>query len=138
MAKVIFEKEPQQFIRNLAEALKKMPEFEAPEWAMFVKTGVSKQRPPENPDFWQLRAASMLRQLYIRGVVGVNRLRTRYGGRKNRGGQPARFRKASGKMIRIILQQAEKAGIVEKVNNQQHGRRLTAKGREFLDSIKTQ
>lgn len=138
MAKTIFEKEPQQFIKNLAEALKKMPEFKQPEWTVYVKSGVSKQRPPENDDFWHLRIASILRQLYIKGVVGVSRLRTRYGDRKNRGSQPARFRKASGKMIRTMLQQAEKAGLAEKVTGQQHGRRLSVKGREFLDSIKVQ
>jgi ribosomal protein S19E (S16A) len=44
--------------------------------------------------------------------------------------------KASGKMIRVILQQSEAAGLVEKVSNMQHGRRLTEKGRKFLDSIK--
>ena len=37
-----------------------------------------------------------------------------------------------------MLQQAENAKLVEKVEKGQHGRRLTAKGREFLDSIKVQ
>ena len=36
------------------------------------------------------------------GVVGVGRLRTRYGGLKNRGGKPYKRMKASGKMIRLI------------------------------------
>jgi small subunit ribosomal protein S19e len=135
MSKAIFEKEPGKYILNLAEAISKIPEFKEPEWAMFVKTGASKQRPPESDDFWHKRSASILRQIYLHGVVGVNRLRTRYGARKNRGSKPARFRRASGKIIRTILQQAEKAGFIEKVNGQQHGRRLTSKGREFLDSI---
>jgi ribosomal protein S19E (S16A) len=68
-------------------------------------------------------------------VVGVERLRTRYGGRKNRGVRPARFRKSSGKIIRTILQQLEKAGLVETLKERQFGRRLTPKGRNFLDSI---
>lgn len=137
MSKQIFEKEPQEFIVNLASELKKMPEFVVPEWSLYVKSGVSKQRPPEMDDFWFMRTASILRQLYIKGVVGVSRLRTRYGDRKNRGSKPARFRKASGKIIRTMLQQAEKAGLVEKVDRNQFGRRLTVRGREFLDSIKT-
>jgi small subunit ribosomal protein S19e len=136
MSRQIFQKEPQAFVKNLAEALKGISEFQTPDWALFVKSGVSKQRPPENDDFWFFRTASILRQLYIKGVVGVSRLRTRYGSRKNRGSEPAKFRKASGKIIRTILQQAEKAGLVEKVTGQQFGRRLTSKGREFLDSIK--
>lgn len=135
MSRQIFAKDPHAFNLALAEELKKFPEFKAPEWSFFVKTGVSRQRVPEEPDFWLKRTASILRQLYINGVVGVERLRTRYGGRKNRGVRPARFKKSSGKLIRVILQQSEKAGLVETVKDQQFGRRLTKKGREFLDQI---
>jgi len=63
----------------LAEALKKVPEFKKPEWVDFVKTGTSKKRPSFDENFWFKRSASVLRQVYIRGVVGVERLRTRYG-----------------------------------------------------------
>ena len=135
MARTIFSKDPEEFIPKLAEALKQMPEFETPEWAEFAKTGSSRERPPTDYDFWYIRAASILRQLYIRGVVGVGKLRTRYGSKKNRGGKPSQFKKAGGKIIRVILQQAEKAGLVEKMDRLQHGRRLTQKGRDFLDAI---
>ena len=137
MSKIIHEQEPIEYNKVLAQALKEFTELKAPEWSFYVKTGVSKQRTPEDPDFWYKRTASILRQLYIQGVVGVNRLRTKYGSRKNRGMKPARFKKASGKMIRVILQQTEKAGLTEKVDKRQFGRRLTLKGRQFLDSIKT-
>jgi len=135
MAKEIFSKDPEKYIPALAEALKKIPEFEIPEWAKYVKSGTSRERPPADDDFWYTRAASILRQLYIKGVVGVGRLRTRYGSRKDRGTMPDEFRKAGGKIIRVILQQAEKAGLVEKMDRLQFGRRLTQKGRDFLDSI---
>jgi len=135
MAKKIFSQEPGEYVVLLAEALKKIPEFEAPEWTFYVKSGSSRERPPVQEDFWYLRAASILRQLYVKGVVGVGKLRTRYGSRKDRGGKPDQFRKASGKIIRVILQQAEKAGLVEKLDRLQHGRRLTEAGRELLDSI---
>ncbi|MCR4284568.1 MAG: 30S ribosomal protein S19e [archaeon] len=135
MARLIFAKDPVKYIPAIAEALKKIPEFGTPEWAKYVKSGTSKERPPANDDFWFTRAASILRQLYIQGVVGVGRLRTRYGSRKDRGGRPDSFRKAGGKIIRSILQQAEAAGLVEKVAKKQHGRKLTQKGRDFLDSI---
>jgi len=65
-------------------------------------------------------------------------LRTRYGSRKDRGGKASKFRKSGGKIIRVILQQAEAAGLVEKVTRLQYGRRLTAKGRELLDSIEVE
>jgi small subunit ribosomal protein S19e len=136
MARTIFSKDPQAFNIALSAELKKFPEIVPPQWAFFVRTGVSKQRVPESKDFWYTRTASILRQLYLNGVVGVERLRTRYGSRKDRGVRPAKFRKSSGKIIRLILQQAEKAGLVEKVKDTQFGRRLTKKGRDFLDAIK--
>ena len=119
----------------LAEALKKSGDFEQPEWASFVKSGTNRERPIEEKDFWVKRAASILRQIYINGVVGVERLRTRYGGRKDRGQRPAEFRKGGGKIIRTILQQAEKAGLVEKIKEKKSGRKLTDEGKKFLESV---
>jgi len=136
MPKIIHEHEPGMFNTALAEELEKIQEFKAPDWSFFVKSGSGKQRMPYDDDFWYKRAASILRQLYIKGVVGVGRLKTRYGSRKKRGVRPSKFKKSSGKIIRTILQQAEKAGFVERLEKIQHGRRLTKKGKEFLDSIK--
>ena len=131
----LYEIPANEYNDKLAEAIKQNPEFKMPEWASYVKTSVARERPPTEQDWWQKRAASILRQLYLNGVVGVGRLRTRYGGRKNRGRKPERFRKGSGKIIRTILQQAEKAGFVEKFEGRKPGRKLTEKGKEFLDSI---
>lgn len=125
-----------EYNKNLAEVLKQIEEFKMPEWANYIKTSVARERPPAEEDWWHKRAASILRQLYIHDIVGVGRLRTRYGGRKNRGVQPEEFRKGSGKIIRVILQQAEKAGFVEKVKAKRAGRKLTEKGKELLDSLK--
>jgi small subunit ribosomal protein S19e len=127
-----------EYNSKLSEILKSMPEFKQPEWAAFVKSGVSKQRPPQNPDFWHRRAASILRQIYMNKVVGVNRLKTRYGGKQNRGFKPEKFKKGSGKIIRVILQQAESAGLLEKHNEpgKRAGRRLTEKGKEVLEGVK--
>ncbi|MCK5449366.1 40S ribosomal protein S19 [Candidatus Pacearchaeota archaeon] len=138
MVNTIYAKDPVKFVPALAEALKGMEEFEVPEWATFTKSGVSRERPPTSDDFWYTRAASILRQLYIKGVVGVGRLRSRYGSKQDRGGKGSKFKKSGGKIIRVILQQAELAGLVEKVLRVQHGRRLTAKGRELLDSIEVE
>lgn len=132
----LYEIQSHEYNKKLAEALKQMPEFKMPQWANFVKTSVAKERPPIEEDWWNKRAASILRQLYIHGTVGVGRLRTRYGGRKNRGRKPEKFKKGSGKIVRTILQQSESAGFVEKVKEKKAGRRLTEKGKQFLDSIK--
>lgn len=131
----ILHADPQKFNAKLAEKLAKMPEFLMPEWGNYVKTGISKMRPPEKDDYWYKRAASILRQISIKGIVGVNRLKTKYGSKKDRGMRPDKFFKASGKIIRTILQQAEKAGILEKSKEKKSGRKLTKKGNDLLQEI---
>ncbi len=132
----------QEYNLKLAEALKQIPEFEEPEWAQFVKSGPAKERPIDDVDFWHKRAASILRQVQKRKILGVSRLRTKYGSKKNRGYAPEEFRRASGKIIRTILQQADKAGLTEiaktikGVRGKKPGRQLTQKGKEFLEEIK--
>ena len=126
---------------KLAEALKKIPEFKKPEWVEFVKSGMAKERPIEESDFWHKRAASILKQIYKKKIIGVNRLRTKYGSKKNRGMRPAKFAKAGGKIIRTILQQADAAGLTENVKiskgikGRKPGRVLTTKGKSFLENI---
>ena len=131
----IYNVDPQEYNKKLAQALKELEEFEMPEWAEYIKTGTAKKRPPQETDFWYNRAASILRQIYTKKIIGVNRLKSRYGSKKNRGMKPERFRKSSGKIIRVILQQAEKAGLVEKSNIKKKGRQLTKKGIEFMNKI---
>lgn len=125
------EVEPGKLVERLKEVLKQFEEIKPPEWMKFAKSGAHKERPPEQKDFWYIRAASILRRIYMNGPVGVERLRTYYGGRKRRGRKPAKFRKASGNIIRKILQQLEKAGLVEKVKG---GRKITPKGQKLLDN----
>ena len=138
----IYEIPAQEYNLKLAEALKQIPEFKMPEWAAFVKSGPGKERPIDDENFWHKRSASILREVYKRGIVGVNRLRTKYGSKQNRGFRPERFKKASGKIIRTIFQQADKAGFTELaqdikgVRSAKPGRKLTEKGKEFLEGIK--
>ena len=138
----VYELPAQEYNLKLAEALKKILEFEKPEWVEFVKSGAGKVRPIDDPDFWHKRVASILRQAYKRDVVGVNRLRTKYGSKKERGARPEEFRRAGGKIIRTVLQQADKAGFTEivkaikGVKEKKPGRKLTEKGKKFLEEIK--
>ncbi len=125
---------PQALIEEVAKYLKEnVEEVKPPEWAMYVKTGCHKERVPEDPDWWYKRCASLLRKLYLHGPVGVERLRTAYGGRKDLGHRREHFRKAGGAIIRKALQQLEAAGLVTKVEGK--GRVLTPEGRSLLDRI---
>ncbi|RLG50286.1 MAG: 30S ribosomal protein S19e [Thermoproteota archaeon] len=125
--------EADKLIPALAEVLKRIPEIKQPEWAMFVKTGPHKQRPPMQTDWWYIRASSILRRIYLDGPIGVERLRTYYGGRKRRGVKPEHAVKASGKVIRAILQQLEKAGLITKQPGK--GRAITPRGQALLDKL---
>ncbi len=127
--------EPKKFIGVCKEELKKIKEITPPEWSMFSKTGVHKKFPPQQDDWWHIRSASVLKRIYLDGPVGVTRLRTYYGGKKERGHKPERFRKASGNVIRKILQQLESAGLIQKKKEGKRGRVITEEGRKFLGKI---
>lgn len=120
-------------IDSVAEELKSYKELTPPEWAAYVKTGMSKERVPSRKDWWYVRAAAILRSTEMQGPLGVSKLRTKFGGIKNRGYAPERFYKGSGNIIRTIMQQLEKAGLVKQETKGVHkGRIITSKGVSVL------
>jgi len=118
------------FIRKVASELMENENISPPNWAIFVKTGVNREMPPSQEDWWFTRCASILRRIYIDGPVGVSRLRSFYGGRNRKGVSDARFAKGSGSVIRKAIRQLEKAGYLKKVKE---GRSISPKGQSFLD-----
>jgi len=121
-----------RFIHTLAAELKKKPEIVSPAWAAFAKTGVHKEMPPQDPEWWFVRVASILRRVYIEGPIGVQRMRSIYGGNKNRGSRPSQFRKGSGSILRKSLQQLEAAGLVL---HDKTGRRVSPTGASYMDGL---
>jgi small subunit ribosomal protein S19e len=102
-----------------------------------VKTGIHKERPPEQEDWWYLRAAAIVRKLYVAGTpVGVARLAKKFGGaRKARARKVRTFSKGSRNIIRTIFQQLERAGLV--TLREGRGRVLADAGVSFTDKIAT-
>ncbi|MFH0869349.1 MAG: 30S ribosomal protein S19e [archaeon] len=128
----VFDVKPQELALEIAQELKS--KIQSPAWTAFVKTGQHKQRPPVNKDWFFIRTASILRTVYKDGPVGVSKLRSRYGGAKNRGVKPEKFTKASGNIIRKALQQLEKAGLIRQQKEGVHkGRVVTAAGMSLLE-----
>jgi small subunit ribosomal protein S19e len=125
----------ERLISALAERMKTLPEVEAPSWAQFVKTGSHAERPPQQPDWWQTRAASLLRKLYIHGPLGEGDLERAYGGSKAVAYYPKHQRDAGGSSIRKILKQLEQAELVTKTPK---GRVLTPKGTAMLDKLSSE
>ena len=123
----------EELVEELADRLE--DDLEQPDWMTFAKTGESKELPPEQEDFWQRRAGSILRKVAVDGPVGVERLSTEYGSSKE---GTVRWKVASDRrsdgsknIIRTILQQLEDAGYVEDTNGD--GRTVTAEGTSLLD-----
>ena len=121
---------PNKLIKKAAEKLKAM-DIPQPAFIGTVKSGAHRERLPQQADFWYLRLASMLRNSYMHGVVGVSRLRSHYGGRKIRGVKPERKVKAGGSIIRKGLRALETAGLMAK---KKKGREITAAGKKLLDA----
>ncbi|UCE96472.1 MAG: 30S ribosomal protein S19e [Candidatus Bathyarchaeota archaeon] len=127
----------QAFINKLAKYVKEnIDQVAPPQWAPYVKTGAYALQQPQNPNWWFTRCASLLRKTYMKGPIGVERLRAQYGGRKDRGTRLEQVRRGGGSNIRKIFQQLESAELIENVKGQ--GRVLTSGGRRLLDTIATE
>jgi small subunit ribosomal protein S19e len=123
-----------KFIEKLAKYLKdNVDEVQPPAWAVVAKTGSHVEKQPQNPNWWYVRGASILRKVYVHGPIGLEKLRADYGGRKDFGVKPEHAVKAAGSNIRKILQQLEAAGLVQKANSK--GRIMAPKGRKLLQEV---
>lgn len=128
----IFDVPPKDLIDAVAKKLQSDKTIGVPDANTFSRTGVTKENPPMNKDWWYIRCASILRKIYVSNVVGVEHLRAEYGGKRDRGSKPYKARRGSGTIVRRAVQQLEKAGYVSKIKGK--GRVLTPKGRSFLDN----
>ena len=127
-----------KFIEAFAQHLKKQNKLVIPTWVDIVKTSLSKELPPSNPDWYYIRVASILRQLYVhrrsRNSAGVGRLANYYGDKFRRGVRPSKHLKASTGIIRNALQGLQKLGYVQVSES---GRRITKVGQKEADTVAT-
>ena len=123
------------FINKLSEDLKNQ-DIPAPDWSVFVKTGTHADKPPQNPEWWHVRCASILRKIYFHGPVSVNELRSMYGGGSPVGYGAAHHKDASGAIIRNAIHGLEKLGLVTKIEKK--GRIFTKQGTKKLDGLATE
>lgn len=133
----------ERLAKHLFENYKEI--IKPPTWAFFIRTGPDRERNPDfppdvdyngGPGWWYYRAASILRQVYLKGPVGISRLRKKYGGLRKRGMESGKFVRGYGKIIRLILQQLEQAGFVMKImDGQKRGRVVTNNGKSIMDKL---
>ena len=133
-------------ISALADKLSDSKDIVAPDWSEYVKTGVDRERPPTQENWWKIRAASLLRKVAKQGPIGVTSLAQSYGTVMNNGAGPNTPGVASRHIIRTALQQLEAAGLVEMVATKEvdteegkqqlySGRKLTSAGQKLLDEV---
>ena len=103
----LYDVPPDALIAKVAEQLRSDGNVNPPAWAAEVKTGTHNQFAPVQDGWWYTRCAAVLRKVAVNGPVGIMRLRTAYGGRKNRRDRPDRFAAGSGSILREALQQME-------------------------------
>jgi len=126
--------EANKFISAYAAFLKRQGKLPIPGWVDTVKTSHSKELPPQDIDWFYIRAASVARHIYMRKTVGVGRLRKVHGSTKNRGSRPSHHVDASGSVDRKVMQALEKIGVLEQ-DEDKGGRRITQSGQRDLDRI---
>lgn len=131
----LYDVPPDELIEELADRL--ADRIDPPEWAEYAKAGADREMPPEDDDFWYVRAGSLLRKVATNEPIGVERLATEYGGAKRGSNRyrvsPPEHVRGSKKIIRVILQQLEEEGLVETAQGE--GRRVTDEGRSYLDEV---
>jgi len=128
----VYDVPAQALIDTVAKQLQQTKSVTPPDWSKFVRTGVHTENPPEDVNWWYTRCAAIMRKVYIKERIGIERLRAEFGGYRDRGSKPDKAVRGSGSIVRVALQQLESAGYVSKIKGK--GRMLTSKGRSFMDN----
>ncbi len=126
-----FEAKSDVLVATIAAKLKEK-EVPQPAYVPFVKTGAGKERVPSSPDFWYFRCASVLRQVYVNGPIGISKLRTKYGTKKGHVTHRHHHIVGGGSIIKDAFDALEKLNFVKKTKE---GRIMTSEGRSFVDKI---
>ncbi len=121
-----------KLITSLAEEMKKKDSITPPEWSNLVKTGIHREKSPDDPDWWFTRVAAVLRKVYTDGPIGTEQLASHFGGPVDRGSKPYHAWTGSRSIIRLSLQQLEEAGLV--ITNKNKGRVISPQGQSLLDN----
>ncbi|KAI5159909.1 small subunit ribosomal protein S19e [Nematocida ausubeli] len=133
---------PEQFINVLSKSLKEEKKIERPAEADHIKTGHGREQAPVSEDWYHVRAASLLRKLYMEELTnpekskygfGVMWFARVYGGAKNNGHKPSHTVSGSKSLVRRILQSLENVKLVSTMPK--GGRKLTQTGHAYLQEI---
>ena len=127
----VYQVDPNRLIELAALKLKESG-MQRPQYVIFVKSGAGRERVPQSEDFWYARCASILRQVYLKGPIGISKLRTKYGSKKGHVVHRHHHVKSGGSIIKDAFDALEKKGYIKSTKQ---GRVITAGGKSFLDKL---
>lgn len=105
---------PAKFIAAYAAHLKKGGKVTLPAWVDIVKTSANNELAPSDSEWYYIRAAAVARKIYVKGGVGIGSMRRLFGRPVRAGPRPVKAGTSSGSVIRSVLKNLEKLGLVEK------------------------
>ncbi len=119
-------------IEAIKETLKTKNEIELPiNWDL-IKTSHGKEFSPEDPNWFYVRMASIVRTVMCKGTVSLKTLARKHSCRKNSGVRPSRYAKASDFVNESAVEQLIKIGWF---NFKSEKDILTAPAKEVLGEI---
>ena len=127
----VFEVDAQKLI-TLASSKLKESGIQKPGYVAFVKTSAGRERVPASEDFFYFRCASILRQVHLQGPIGISKLRTKYGSKKQHVVHRHHHARAGGSIIKDAFDALEKKGYVKTTKQ---GRMISPAGKSFLDKL---
>lgn len=119
-------------IERLATKLSSYEAIKQPDWAKFAKTGTHREKSPTRVDWWQMRAAAVLRKVYLKGPIGVERLAAEYGGRCDNGSAPYHAVRGSRALARAMIKQLEASKLIKIERGR--GRSVSNSGQSLVDN----
>jgi small subunit ribosomal protein S19e len=119
-------------IERLATKLTGYEAIKQPDWAMFAKTGTHREKSPAREDWWTLRAAAVLRKIYLKGPIGVERLAAEYGGKTDKGSAPYHAVRGSRALARAMIKQLETSKLIKIERGR--GRSISNSGQSLVDN----
>jgi small subunit ribosomal protein S19e len=121
-----------KLIAKLVELLKNNENITPPPWGGYVKTGISREKSPVQPDWWYIRTAAVLRKVYINSPVGVKHISQMFGGAVDKGVKPYKAWSGSKAIIRHTMKQLEAAGLIKTIEGK--GRIIQPAGQKLVDN----
>ena len=124
---------PFRWIKVMAKHMKQEGKLFVPNCTEYIKTSHGRERAPQNPDWYYMRCAAVLRRIYLRPGVGLGGLSKKFANKKNRGSRPEITTRAAKGPLHWACKSLEGLKLVTK--GKESGRVLTREGRKRCDTI---